>query len=132
MYTASLGAEHPTTQEAGRVYDEWAKIHPNEKLEAVVIDDDVAKELNKSSSRAICEHCKCIEKEANCFQRCARCNLAAYCSRDCQKADWKEHKTKCKEIAAVTERLEADRPMQRLKNKESEVAQTAVACVGVG
>lgn len=29
------------------------------------------------------------------LKRCGRCKLAHYCSRECQKADWKNHKTLC-------------------------------------
>ena len=31
------------------------------------------------------------------LERCSRCHIVKYCSRDCQKADWKwEHKIECK------------------------------------
>lgn len=29
------------------------------------------------------------------LQRCSRCQKAYYCSKDCQKANWKEHKRGC-------------------------------------
>ena len=32
--------------------------------------------------------------------KCSRCQAAYYCSQDCQKADWRVHRTMCKEIAA--------------------------------
>lgn len=34
---------------------------------------------------------------------CSSCRLVRYCSKQCQKSDWKEHKTWCKEIALVRE-----------------------------
>ena len=30
------------------------------------------------------------------FSKCAACKLAQYCSRECQKADWKRHRPICK------------------------------------
>jgi hypothetical protein len=41
--------------------------------------------------------------------KCSGCSLVAYCSKDCQKKDWKEHKPFCKlakEIEPNNERLE--------------------------
>ncbi|WEW54634.1 hypothetical protein PRK78_000054 [Emydomyces testavorans] len=29
------------------------------------------------------------------LQRCGRCKRISYCSRDCQKADWRQHKVRC-------------------------------------
>eukprot|EP00951_Prasinocladus_malaysianus_P011936 scaffold88510_cov40-Prasinocladus_malaysianus.AAC.1 len=34
---------------------------------------------------------------------CAGCRCAYYCSRDCQKMDWKTHKPDCKEWSKMTE-----------------------------
>lgn len=31
--------------------------------------------------------------------KCSRCHVVKYCSADCQKADWKEHKKMCKDTA---------------------------------
>ena len=39
-------------------------------------------------------------------KRCSRCSLVYYCSRDCQRADWKAHKPKCN--AAVEEKAAQD------------------------
>jgi TPR repeat protein len=39
-------------------------------------------------------------------KKCARCSLVYYCSRDCQRADWKAHKPKCN--AAVEEKAAQD------------------------
>jgi hypothetical protein len=39
-------------------------------------------------------------------KKCSRCRLVFYCSRDCQKADWKVHKPKCN--ATVEEKAAQD------------------------
>ena len=48
-----------------------------------------------------CYSCGKIENELDgeTLKRCARCS-AHYCSKDCQKADWKDHKLICKPTGA--------------------------------
>ncbi|KAH0595191.1 hypothetical protein MHUMG1_06940 [Metarhizium humberi] len=41
-----------------------------------------------------CTVCKKSPPEVT-LKRCARCSTTPYCSRDCQKADWKSHKKIC-------------------------------------
>ncbi|PLB45814.1 putative MYND domain protein [Aspergillus steynii IBT 23096] len=36
------------------------------------------------------------------LKRCAKCRTQWYCSRECQKADWKSHKRICSKIAALS------------------------------
>ena len=48
--------------------------------------------------------CKRQEKELCQFKRCARCHREAYCSRKCQKEDWKSgHKNICKQTTRSPE-----------------------------
>jgi hypothetical protein len=39
-----------------------------------------------------CDHCSKVWIG---HQRCSRCQLAAYCTRDCQRKDWRRHKKWC-------------------------------------
>ncbi|KAI0424330.1 putative MYND domain protein [Xylaria sp. FL1042] len=39
-----------------------------------------------------CTNCKKASSE---LKRCAKCSTTLYCSRDCQKADWKTHRKIC-------------------------------------
>ncbi|VUC35463.1 unnamed protein product [Clonostachys rosea] len=41
-----------------------------------------------------CVTCKKTAPEVT-IKRCAKCSVAPYCSRDCQKADWKNHRKTC-------------------------------------
>ncbi|RPA82217.1 hypothetical protein BJ508DRAFT_414264 [Ascobolus immersus RN42] len=43
--------------------------------------------------------CKVCHKSGN-LKKCSGCSSVAYCSRDCQKADWKTHKTLCQSQAS--------------------------------
>lgn len=50
----------------------------------------------------VCRHCSCSSSDVE-FQKallvCSRCKCAYYCSRDCQKSDWKAHKKTCVETS---------------------------------
>jgi hypothetical protein len=43
-----------------------------------------------------CEFCGKIDGAT--IMKCSRCKTATYCSKDCQKRDWKKHKAVCKLI----------------------------------
>jgi hypothetical protein len=44
-------------------------------------------------------HCK--------YKYCGRCNSAAYCSEECQKADWPKHKQRCRLIVEELKKTQA-------------------------
>ena len=50
-------------------------------------------EASKPQGCATCS--KVPEEGAAPLQRCSRCHTTCYCSKDCQKADWKNHKKQC-------------------------------------
>ena len=43
--------------------------------------------------RSVCNACGARFERR--LQRCARCGLVYYCSRECQRADWNDHKANC-------------------------------------
>lgn len=48
-----------------------------------------------AANMELCENCQIREG----LKRCARCKLACYCSRECQKKHWKAgHKTNCVDV----------------------------------
>jgi hypothetical protein len=52
-----------------------------------------------------CMTCGKQEREGDpVHQLCSRCKSAVYCSRECQKEDWKNHKGRCKKLVKERER----------------------------
>lgn len=52
------------------------------------------KHHNKDTDQQICAFCSKI----NCIKLCAGCKKVYYCSAECQKAHWQNHKSSCKGI----------------------------------
>jgi hypothetical protein len=50
----------------------------------------------KYLDRGKCHHCGKTPAPGTKLQACGRCKQGCYCNRDCQAADWPEHKAVCK------------------------------------
>lgn len=65
------------------------------------------KTLNKGA-KEYCTHCRLDLSEENTRTlKCSRCQVFHYCSRDCQKANFKLHKALCKRIHSCREKANA-------------------------
>ena len=53
-----------------------------------------------STDPAVCHSC---HKPADKLKKCSQCHRVSYCSQDCQRTDWKQHKLLCKKKAEETE-----------------------------
>ncbi|KAH9902382.1 hypothetical protein C8Q73DRAFT_785073 [Cubamyces lactineus] len=51
-----------------------------------------------------CNHCFVTGEEKKLFH-CSQCKAQTYCSRECQKADWKNHRSACKNNGLLESRL---------------------------
>lgn len=49
---------------------------------------------HRSSREYRCAYC--LHKAGAALKRCAKCKLVKYCSRDCQRKDWSDHKCECR------------------------------------
>jgi len=55
--------------------------------------------LDQSKQRALCNFCKKTER-SNLLQQCSACFGVSYCSKECQRADWKNHRKVCRRTAS--------------------------------
>ena len=50
----------------------------------------------QNATNKVCANCQKSQSDLPAsLKRCAKCQIQAYCSRDCQKEDWKAHKKTC-------------------------------------
>ena len=72
---------------------------------------------------------KCEECGNLATQRCSRCKMAWYCSRDCQLRQWKKHKQLC---AMFTQGEESKKSQSDNSSAAAATGQAAAATVGPG
>ncbi|KAJ7645235.1 hypothetical protein DFH06DRAFT_1477075 [Mycena polygramma] len=82
------------------IYDMWTKFVTLVGENGGALDFFESKE--RRSARC-CENMKCLRigKKSE-FQSCSGCNLAYYCSKECQKRDWDSlHRKWCRKLASI-------------------------------
>jgi len=57
-----------------------------------------SREGNKASNRPLanCKYCHSRENQKKKFKCCGACRMVCYCCKECQDADWTDHKSFCK------------------------------------
>jgi hypothetical protein len=71
--------------------------------------------------------CSICSKEAE--LKCSNCKQCYYCSRNCQKVDWKTHKIFCRESELLTKReLEADKLELKVRVDDSAIHGKGIFC----
>ena len=54
----------------------------------------------------------CLQDES---KTCSRCHSEYYCSKECQKADWKNHKRICKQVVEAAKQVAVSSEHRRLE-----------------
>jgi hypothetical protein len=72
-----------------------------------------------SKNRAECAACGKKEpfyaEDDEEFNACAGCHCVLYCSRECQKADWKMHKELCQKNRCTTDNANYKKALRKMK-----------------
>ena len=55
--------------------------------------------LDRRKPKALCQYCNKADR-SKLLQQCSACFSVSYCSRECQRDDWRNHKKSCKRISA--------------------------------
>jgi len=69
---------------------EWST--EDEKAKAI---SDVKILIRSLRAQQVCSNCRCAQNAERRLKKCCRCLQKYYCSRECQEADWRNHKAEC-------------------------------------
>ena len=76
-------------------------------------------EERSSNTKYSCVTCGATEAKENAkLMKCARCKLVSYCSKECQRKDWKSHKTFCKAVTSAQMLKPGPTPQSASKSTE--------------
>ena len=64
-------------------------------VNSVDLDDSTTSDTWKITIKYLCMNCDKGKYDGLKLSKCGGCKQVAYCSRECQKADWKNHKSSC-------------------------------------
>ena len=73
-----------------------------------------------------CHGCGARPAPGSKLQACSRCKKGCYCNRDCQVADWPQHKTVCKVLKEAKD-VTADRMAKKMASNSSISSSQGVA-----
>ena len=62
------------------------------------LDEEISQAKQGPVTR-FCHCCNKLETPHNEFPLCSRCRTVKYCSKECQKGDWKTHKLHCRTVS---------------------------------
>lgn len=97
---------HPTEKDFPHLYkfakqaiEEYNSQYNQSVKYSEYVDQMKKKRLGKKVTRRINKCFKCGKRDGH-LKACSACKWAVYCSADCQKMDWVDHKAQCNKIKA--------------------------------
>jgi hypothetical protein len=114
--TACYGPDHNLTKSINKLYNQLTKAYPTSA--PLVLDADVKEGLSKHVSGTRCDYDGCTAQETDDlkFKLCSRCRVAKFCSVECQKLAWPNHKKFACERTALVQ----DERDEEYKQKQKE------------
>lgn len=77
-------------------YNKTVKWLDNNGYTEKIADEAFGTDADRIAAIDLCRYCKTstmnVKRD---FKRCSRCKKATYCSVECQKSDWNDHKLAC-------------------------------------
>jgi hypothetical protein len=85
----------------------FSQIHKAKIEQSFEIDPRMNEHILRNFKRqcAYCQKKKTELAQHASLQKCIQCKAVCYCSRKCQKGDWKKHKVICKSLEALVSTL---------------------------